>query len=110
MTDQEKSEIRKKCRAKVFHFIVQQLDQTNDTVFVQYAEEDQVTEKVISMSLDLVHFNEAETCLLIDSLLQEESEENVKMDSSINTSLEVDRQTTLYESFAPIIDCFRATR
>jgi len=69
MTDQEKSEIRKKCRAK-------------------YAEEDQVTEKVISMSLDLVHFNEAETCLLIDSLLQEESEENVKMDSSMNTSLE----------------------
>ena len=82
----------------------------NENIFVQYAEEDQVTEKVISMSLDLVHFNEAETCLLIDSLLQEESEENVKMDSSINTSLEVDRQTTIYESFAPIINCFRVTR
>lgn len=67
MTDQEKSEIRKKCRAK-------------------YAEENQVTEKVISMSLDLVHFNEVETCLLIDSLLQEESEE--KTESSTNTTLE----------------------
>ena len=32
MTDQEKSEIRKKCRAKVLHFIVQQLYQTNDTI------------------------------------------------------------------------------
>lgn len=69
MTDQEKSEIRKKCRAK-------------------YAEEDQVTEKVISMSLDLVHFNEVETCLLIDSLLQEESQDNVKTESSTNTTLE----------------------
>lgn len=68
MTDQQKSEIRKKCRAK-------------------YAEEDQVTEKVISMSLDLVHFNETETCLLIDSLLQEESEEDVKVDSSSITTL-----------------------
>jgi len=68
MTDQQKSEIRKKCRAK-------------------YAEEDQVTEKVISMSLDLVHFNETETCLLIDSLLQEESEEDVKADSSSITTL-----------------------
>lgn len=67
MTDQQKSEIRKKCRAK-------------------YAEEDQVTEKVISMSLDLVHFNETETCLLIDSLLQEESED-IKADSSSITTL-----------------------
>ena len=54
---------------------------------MQYAEEDQVTEKVISMSLDLVHFNETETCLLIDSLLQEESEEDVKVDSSSITTL-----------------------
>ena len=53
---------------------------------MQYAEEDQVTEKVISMSLDLVHFNETETCLLIDSLLQEESED-IKADSSSITTL-----------------------
>ena len=39
------------------------------------------------MSLDLVHFNETETCLLIDSLLQEESEEDVKVDSSSITTL-----------------------
>ena len=53
---------------------------------MQYAEEDQVTEKVISMSLDLVHFDETETCLLIDSLLQEESED-IKADSSSITTL-----------------------
>ena len=63
------------------------------TFIVQYAEEDQVTEKVISMSLDLVHFNEVETYLLIDSLLQEESEENVKTESSTNTTLEVSVKT-----------------
>ena len=61
---------------------------------MQYAEEDQVTEKVISMSLDLVHFNETETCLLIDSLLQEESEDIKADSSSITTlSLEVPVQT-----------------
>ena len=53
----------------------------NNTI-LQYAEEEQVTEKVISMSLDLVHFKEAETCLLIDSLLLEENQENSNIENS----------------------------
>ena len=34
-----------------------------------------MTEKVVSMALDLSHFDEAKTCNLIDSLLQEDNEE-----------------------------------
>jgi len=56
LTDQERSEIRKRCKAK-------------------YAEEEKVTEKVISMAMDLSNFDESETCQLIDSILKEESEE-----------------------------------
>merc|ERR1712112_814883 len=56
MTDQERSEIRKRCKAK-------------------YAEEEKVTEKVISMAMDLSQFDESETCQLIDSILKEELEE-----------------------------------
>lgn len=75
ISDQEKSEIRKRCRAK-------------------YAEEEQVTEKVISMSLDLVHFKEAETCLLIDSLLLEENQENSNIEnSSISEDTKVNVET-----------------
>ena len=57
MTDQERSEIRKRCKAK-------------------YSSEDKVTEKVISMALDLVQFDETKTCDLIDQILKEDQDES----------------------------------
>jgi len=57
MTDQERSEIRKRCKAK-------------------YSSEDKVTEKVISMALDLVQFDESKTCDLIDQVLKEDIDES----------------------------------
>ena len=57
LTDQERSEIRKRCKAK-------------------YSSEEKVTEKVISMALDLVHFDETKTCDLIDQILKEDHDES----------------------------------
>merc|ERR1712079_518691 len=73
VTDQEISEIRKRCKAK-------------------YAEEEKVTEKVISMSLDLVHFAETQTYELIDSILQEELNE-IKENGGGNATEEVPAAT-----------------
>ena len=54
-------------------------------VLFQYSHQEKVTEKVISMALDLSHFDEATTCSLIESLLQEENEE---MQEDMNHSTE----------------------
>merc|ERR1712048_1535214 len=82
MTDQERSEIRKRCKAK-------------------YAEEEKVTEKVISMAMDLSQFDESETCQLIDSILKEELEETGEENcNSIkdNVSSEEDSQSLHLEN------------
>jgi len=55
-TDQERSEVRKKCKAK-------------------FVSEDKVTEKVISMALDIAHFDEDATVQLIESILAEDDSE-----------------------------------
>jgi len=55
-TDQERSEVRKKCKAK-------------------FVSEDKVTEKVISMALDIAHFDEDATVQLIESILAEDGSE-----------------------------------
>merc|ERR1712029_347628 len=82
LTDQERSEIRKRCKAK-------------------YAEE----EKVISMAMDLSNFDESETCQLIDSILKEESEEtgeencnSIKDNEAKQVSSEEDSQSLHLEN------------
>ena len=77
MTDPERSEIRKRCKAK-------------------YSSEDKVTEKVISMALDLVQFDESKTCDLIDQILKEDIDES--QDIQDVTEEEV-MLTTIYDNF-----------
>lgn len=67
MTDQQRSAVRKKCKEK-------------------YSAEEKVTEKVISMALDLSQFDEVKTNNLIDSLLQEENEEMKEDKGDMNHS------------------------
>ena len=74
MTDQERSEIRKKCKAKVLLSIKNIICSYNFDF--QFANEDKVTEKVISMALDLSNFIEDQTCSLIESILKEDSSES----------------------------------
>ena len=57
-------------------------------ILFQYSNEEKVTEKVISMALDLSQFDEAATCSLIDSLLQEENEEIKEDANHLNLSTE----------------------
>jgi len=67
MTDLQRSAVRKKCKEK-------------------YSNVEKVTEKVISMALDLCQFDEVKSCNLIESALQEENEEMKEDKGDMNHS------------------------